>query len=231
MNDDEIVAGERSLKGWFMAALLLVGAMAVAGLWAWLQLPPGARVPIHFNARGEADGWSGPAFGLSFMPMVACGTLLLTWVLPQIDPRGKNLKRSGGAYGLIQFAVVGLFCVLQAVIVGAALGHPMQVVTLLDIALGVMLMAMGNVMGKLRWNMMVGVRTPWTIADERVWDQTHRFAGKIFVLGGLLLVAAAFAPLPPPWQPALIAVVPASVAVAAMLKSYWLWRSRQQASH
>lgn len=60
-------------------------------------------------------------------------------------------------------------------------------------------LVIGNVMGKLRPNYTVGIRTPWTLANDRVWDQTHRFGGKTFVFAGGLLCVLAALPLDLAW--------------------------------
>ena len=89
-------------------------------------------------------------------------------------------------------------------------------------------MVIGNVMGKLRPNHFVGFRTPWTLANERVWDQTHRFGGKVFVLGGMLIAALPFTPLDSAWWGVAISAIALLVAGAPMLKSYLLWRAMQK---
>ena len=93
---------------------------------------------------------------------------------------------------------------------------------------GGFLIVAGNVLGKIRWNHTLGIRTPWTLGDERVWDKTHRFGGWAFVAGGVLLLGATFA-LPPSIPPVAVAVpVVAGVASATILKSYLLARQQQR---
>ncbi|MBU6260088.1 MAG: SdpI family protein [Burkholderiales bacterium] len=201
----------------------LIVAMALAGLWALNELPPDARVPIHFNWQGVADGWTSPARGLFLMPIVAASMLGLQGLLPRLDPRGDNLQRSAGAVASIFAAAAGVLALLQAMIIGGALGAALPG-SWIQVALGALFVVMGNVMGKLRFNHLVGIRTPWTLADERVWDQTHRYGGKVFVIGGLLLFAIAAGAPHAGWAaPAGLAVIALCVLVPT-LKSYRLWR-------
>lgn len=205
--------------------LALVVAMVAAGAVAWFALPAGAAVAIHFDGQGVANGWAGPV-GLFVMPALAAGSWGLQSLLPKIDPRGANLVRSARAVGTIFVAVAALLATVQGLIVAATFGVQPKPDWLLGPA-GGLLAVLGNVMGKLRWNYSVGIRTPWTLADERVWDKTHRWGGKLMVCAGLLLIALAFAP-PTGFAPgAVIATVVGASALLSVLKSYWLWHQMQ----
>ncbi|MBC7731601.1 MAG: SdpI family protein [Bacteriovorax sp.] len=210
--------------------LAFIAAMGLAGLWVLLRLPPGALVPIHFDANGTPNGWAEPAMGVFLMPALAAMSWGLQALLPKIDPRGHNLVRSAGAVDTIFTAVTVLLAALQALIVSAASGALAPPSSLGLVLVGGLLMVIGNVMGKLRTNYTVGIRTPWTLADERVWDQTHRFGGKAFVLAGALLCVLAALPLNPSWQGPAIVVVAVVSAGAVTLKSYLLWRALQRPS-
>jgi uncharacterized membrane protein len=208
--------------------LALIVAMAVVGLWVVLILPSDARVPIHFDANGRPNGWAGPVVALFMMPALAALLWGLMAVLPKIDPRGDNLRRSAGAVNAIGLATTALLGVVQAVIVVAALGLPAPKSSLGLLLVGGLYVVIGNVMGKLRPNHTVGIRTPWTLANERVWDQTHRFGGKAFVLGGVLLWGLVAVPMDTQWQGPAIVVVALAITAASTLKSYLLWRALQR---
>ena len=204
--------------------IALIAAMVLAGAWAFAQLPAGALVPVHFNAQGEADGWASAGKGLFMLPLLALVLLGLRWLLPRLDPRGENLRKSGKAISTIWVAVSLLLALVQAQVVAMSLGLSGPVPKLPMLLVGGLFIAMGNVLGKLRANYTVGIRTPWTLANERVWDQTHRFAGKAFVAAGLLLLALSMSPLPARWQAVPICVATLTAALASVFKSYWLWR-------
>ena len=90
--------------------------------------------------------------------------------------------------------------------------------------LGGLLVGVGNGMAKLRQNRWVGIRTPWTLANPHVWDQTHRFGGWVFVLSGLALLVASVAPLGSGQQQVLLVTLLSFAVLAPVLKSYQLWR-------
>lgn len=208
--------------------LALIATMILAGLWVVLVLPADARVAIHFEANGTPNGWAEPAMAVFMMPALAAMLWGLLALLPKIDPRGHNLLRSAGAVSAIFTALTMLLTVCQGMIVVAALGGQTPKSSLGLVLVGGLFMVIGNVMGKLRPNYSVGIRTPWTLADERVWDQTHRFGGKIFVLGGALLCLLAALPLDPAWHGQAVLVVILTSAAATVLKSYLLWRAMQK---
>lgn len=205
-------------------SLVMPLLMGVASAWVWARLPEGAQLPIHFNAAGEVDGWAPAHWALLFLPGLSVLMVGLQQLLPHIDPRGDKLRASLPAYRQLWLAVQLVLLAAHAAILSHALGRPLPVALLMPVSVGVLMVVMGNLMGKLRWNYSVGIRTPWTLADERVWDQTHRFGGRVFLLAGLLILAGAALPALRPWQGHWIALVTVAAALLAVLKSYLLWR-------
>ena len=177
-----------------LIALALPALMAGAGLWALLQLPAGAQVPIHFDAAGHANGWAGALWGLFLLPLLAAGTLGLILLLPRIDPRAEKLRQSPRAQLNIALAVQLLLATVQALIIAIALGQQPDLGRWLLLMMGLLFAVIGNMAGKLRWNYTVGIRTPWTLANERVWDKTHRIGGKLFKAAGILALGGLFFP-------------------------------------
>jgi hypothetical protein len=100
----------------------LIALMAVSGLAVLYQLPQGADIATHFSPDGYPDRWAPAARGLASRPAVAAVIWLVMFVLPRIDPRGRNLMRSSGAYGTIWIAITLLFCVSHGLVASAALG-------------------------------------------------------------------------------------------------------------
>jgi hypothetical protein len=167
--------------------------------------------------------------GLDRVPhcsMCAAFGVALQLALSHVDPRGHNLQRSARAYGTIWLAVMTAPVLAQGLVVATALGASIRVPGLALAASGGLLVVVGNVLGKLRWNYSVGIRTPWTIADERVWDQTHRFGGKLFVACGALLLAA-FTPVAQAVPGPLISAAALAATVGSTLKSWLAWRARR----
>jgi uncharacterized membrane protein len=213
------------------AALVSAGlilAMVASALWVWMQLPATAEIAVHFGASGEADGWAHPWPGLFMVPGAGVLVWLLMAALPYIDPKGANLARSANAYFTIWVGIIAVLTAAQAAIVAASLGIGVNTTRLITAAVGALFIAIGNVFGKLRWNTTAGIRTPWTLADERVWDKTHRFGGRVFVAGGVIMLVAALVLPTNDRLVALIAIVVLGSVALTIVKSYLIWRHRQR---
>jgi uncharacterized membrane protein len=123
--------------------------------------------------------------------------------------------------------VLGVLMVTHLGLVATALGHPVDMRRLHAFAMGMSMAVVGNVLGKVRPNHLMGIRTPWTRADEWVWDKTHRFGGWLSVIGGLVLMAlAVFLPPGILRGPSLTFGVVMTVAAIAWVRSYLYWRVR-----
>ena len=206
---------------WIAGAVVL--ASLAAGILALVQIPDGRLVATHFDAAGRPNGWMPASVAFFIMPAVGALMWVVQVLAPRVTPRGENLQKSSAAYGTI-WIVATLFVALgQGLIVASALGHPVEIEGLFPVLTGLVFVLVGNVLPKLRWNYVVGVRTPWTLADERVWDRTHRFGGVVMVAGGMVLIAGAMA-VPVAVQPALILGVGTLVAALTVGKSYLAWR-------
>lgn len=203
-----------------MAAIVAI--MAMAAIWGVLHLPCDTPIPIHFNAEGVVDGWGSP-LTLFLLPGIAAFNWLLMWVLPHIDPRSQNIARSGKAYGTVWLASTVVLALVQGVMVASALGIDLQRRVLFPVLTGGLLIVIGNVTGKLRWNSTVGIRTPWSLRDERVWDKTQRFGGRMLVGAGIVILIAAFSPLMRPHIGIVIVACTSIATVASAVQSYFYW--------
>jgi uncharacterized membrane protein len=212
-----------------VASALVVATMLATSLLVGASLPPDVQLPIHWGLNGEADGFAGKWPALLLPAGIAASVSLLFWYLPALEPRREGLERSQGLYLWGWVAVLLLGATIELASVSAALGWAVQPVRLVVAGTGAMLVMIGNQLGKSRSMYLIGLRTPWTLASEDVWIRTHRFAGKLMVGGGLLVVAAALLdPAPERLTGLLVAVVALSAAVPA-LYSFLLWRRERGA--
>ena len=174
-----------------LLALVLIAASAAVGVWAWRMLPAAAEIAVHFSGRGEANGFAPAWPGLAVVPIVGFVVVVLLAFAPRWLGGGEALARSGGAFGLLLIGVAAMFLVAQAAIAMRALDPTFDVVRWLFVAVGILFVLIGAVLGRIAPNPIVGVRTPWTLADERVWRRTHHFTGRLLALGGVALAAVA----------------------------------------
>ncbi len=170
-------------KHYYIAGILLTAAALTATVVAYPHLP--GSVPTHWDIHGLPNGYS-PRWALYLLgPGLMAGLVLLTRLLPWLSPRQFEVESFRSTYLQMMLMLVGLWGYLDAVMLWADTGHKVNVgrATLGGVCL--LFALLGNVMGKVRRNFYIGVRTPWSLASERVWNATHRLAAKTFVMGGL----------------------------------------------
>lgn len=160
----------------------------VAGLILWDKFPE--EVPIHFNAQGVADGWSGRGTAVFAMPLFL---LLLHWIcvfVTTLDPKSKNITEKN--MNLVLWITPALSMFTSGIIYSFALGYELNINTIFPIFFGIFFIVIGNYMPKCKQNYSIGVKVPWALESEENWNYTHRLAGKTWVIGGLLIIALSF---------------------------------------
>jgi len=176
------------MKSWYwIASILVVLAMTGATLWLYPGLPD--RIPTHWNLRGEIDGY-GSKSTVFLLPAIMAVLLVFFRALPWLSPKQFEVETFEPTYLFIVLSVTCLFAYLHAMMLWVVVNPPLRMDRALFGGICFFFMLLGNVMGKVRRNFWIGIRTPWTLADERVWDATHRLGGRVMVGGGLLALAA-----------------------------------------
>jgi len=170
--------------------MVVVVLMWVFG-FAMLPLIPDPA-PIHWNAAGEVDGYGSPWIAALAPALGATIIAVLAPLLPRIDPRGKGYTAFSRTYALIMNSFVLFLAALQGITVGAAIGWSFSVPRLLSIGMALFMVVLGNELGRVTPNYFVGIRTPWTLADDEVWRKTHRVGARIIVGSGLLAMLVSF---------------------------------------
>jgi uncharacterized membrane protein len=168
--------------------LLLIAGMFAAAAWAWPQLPN--KIPTHWNIRGEVDGYGNRFTGLLLLPITVAVLYPLFRFLPSIDPGKRHYENFATAYGVFRIAFSLFMAGMYATTIVAAFGRHVDVTMIVCLMAGALLAVLGNLMGKIRPNWFIGVRTPWTLSSQASWNKTHHLAGWLFMLMGLAVAAA-----------------------------------------
>ncbi|MEK4716714.1 MULTISPECIES: SdpI family protein [Priestia] len=164
----------------------------VAWIIALPHLP--ATMPIHWGANGEADGF---ATKINAMILTVGIMVLIYFIIafvPRIDPRKENYKYFSKTYNILLNAVLLLFFFVNMSTILQGLGYNVPMSYIAPIMAGLVFIIIGNYLQRVRSNYFMGIRTPWTLSNENVWKKTHRLSGKIFFIGGLLILISAFLP-------------------------------------
>jgi uncharacterized membrane protein len=192
-------------------------------IWAYPHLP--LQVPSHWNAAGEIDGYSSAFSGAFLFPLITLGVWLFLLLIPLIDPRKENYQKMGKVYWLFSFIVVLFLCILHLGILMTALGIlKTGLVPFLSYAgVGVLFIVIGLCMGKIRHNYFFGIRTPWTLASEEVWNKTHNTVGPWWIIGGVVFLFLGF--LPEYLMLPLLLLIVMVLALGSAGYSYLVYRS------
>jgi uncharacterized membrane protein len=200
---------------WLLIALLV--ALAAAN---WSSAPD--RIPVHWGFSGQPDRFGGRFEGLLSMPLVAIGIYLLLLLLPRVDPGRANYPAFAGTYATLRLAVLVMIAAIDVMILLAMRGHHVEVGAWISLLVGGLMVVVGNLLGKVRPNWFVGVRTPWTLSSKRAWTGTNRLGGWLFVIGGILMMATAA--VRAPWAMLTVAGFLAAGVCGLVVYSYVLWK-------
>lgn len=212
--------------------LLIVAAAFIASAVVFPRLPE--RMPTHWDLSQQPSGsvptpneWSDRVWGAWLLPIFLLGMWGVVRIVPRIDPRGSNYAKFGGAFEVIIGSIMLFILALHIVVLAASLGYPVQVQRIIPLGAGVLLIVIGNLLPRTRPNWFLGIRTPWTLSSDRVWEKTHRFGGRMFVGGGILTTIAAL--LWVQWASRVLVGGMAVVAVSVLIYSYLEWKREQPA--
>jgi uncharacterized membrane protein len=173
---------------WIVTLLIVVGTVGVSAL-LYPSLPQ--QIPTHWNIRGEIDGYGNKDWALFLLPGMMIPLILLFYFLPALSPKHFEVDSFRSTYLYIMVLITAMFAYFHGLTLYAVwknsqhtgafdLTRPMIAGMFLFFAL------LGNVMGKIRKNFYIGVRVPWTLASDRVWNDTHRLAAWVMVTSGLV---------------------------------------------
>ncbi|MGB4309943.1 MAG: SdpI family protein [Candidatus Cloacimonadaceae bacterium] len=170
-------------------ALLVMVLHVAAVLWFATQLPADAQVPIHWNFQNQIDGWTGRTaglvWGIGFNVLMFLLLYLFHWYSPWYK---KNAERFDKVLPPLTTTLLSSFAAISLYSLYVAKWGEVSGVNLILVLIGLMLMFFGNLLPKVPKNTLMGIRTPWTIANELIWEKTHRLGGWLFVIGGIIMI-------------------------------------------
>ena len=191
----------------------------VVGLLLWDKLPD--TIPTHFGMDGTPNGWSSKPFTVFGLPAIMLLFHLLCVSITSVDPKYDNM--SAKLFGLIVWIcpVTSLLVVVASY--GSALGWEMNISKYVMFGCGVLFMIIGNYLPKCKQNYTMGIKLPWTLDDEENWNRTHRFAGFLWVVGGVVIAINAFLE----WEWLFLVIITIMVFVPTVYSFLYYKKSRK----
>ncbi len=171
-----------------IAILILAGI--IAGFVIYPRLPE--QVASHWNANDEVDGYMSRFWGVALMPLITLGMTALFLVIPAIDPLKANIAQFRGAFNSFIVLIIAFMLYIHGLTLAYNLGYIFRMSLALIPALGLLFVFAGVMMGQAKRNYFIGIRTPWTLANDTVWDETHKLGSKLFIAAGSLSLLTIF---------------------------------------
>ena len=160
----------------------------VAGLILWNSLPD--KMATHFDSDGNANGYSDKWFAVIGLPGIVLALHLICIFATALDPKRRNIHDK--AFGIVMWVCPTVSIICSLATYSYALGWNIPFVTVIIVFMGILFAVLGNYLPKCKQNYTFGIKVPWTLSDEEVWNKTHRFAGFLWTAGGIVIVATAF---------------------------------------
>lgn len=192
---------------------------ALAGLLLWNRLPD--SMATHFNAEGVADGWSSRAFAVLGIPAYSLGLHWLCLLLTAAGPKSENIRGKAFSMMIWLCPVISIFSGIMTI--GYGLNRELNIAIIAPAASGLLFLIVGNYLPKCRQNYYLGFKLPWTLNSEENWNRTHRVAGKVMMVSGLLLLGNIF--LGVTWVYVVIIVL---MVLIPGIYSYWYYRTKEK---
>lgn len=180
-----------STKTTSIVVLVLIAIALVAGAWFWNQLPE--QMASHWNASDQVDGYMSKFWGVFMMPVVTLGMFVLFLLLPNIDPLKANIAQFRGAFNLFIVLITAFMLYVHGLTLTWNLGNQnFRMSAAMLPFLGILFMFIGYMLKQAKRNFFIGIRTPWTLSSDTVWDKTHQLGSVLFMLSGALAFVGSF---------------------------------------
>jgi uncharacterized membrane protein len=173
-----------------IAVIGIILLSVVVSIYFYPQIPE--KMASHWNAKGEVDGYMSKFWGLFMMPSMLAGIGLLFFAIPRIDPLKANIEKFRKYYDgfIILFSIFFLSANVQIILWN--LGVKISPNVMLTIGLGLLFFYIGILCEHSKRNWFIGIRTPWTLSSEKVWDKTNKVGGKLFKIAGVIIFVSVF---------------------------------------
>ncbi|MDO5037494.1 MAG: SdpI family protein [Tissierellia bacterium] len=178
---------KRNRKTLILTSLIILLPILV-GFFLWDQLPE--TMATHFNFKNEADGFSSKFFGVVGLPLILLGVQWFSAIVTAKDPRKQNI--SDKVYRLILWIGPCISIFTTALVYAYNLGRPLDISLWGSLFVGLIFIIIGNYLPKIRQNYTMGIKLPWTLANEENWNKTHRLGGVLYMVLGVFLLVTSF---------------------------------------
>jgi uncharacterized membrane protein len=178
-------------KTTIVVTLMLIAVSLIAGALLWNQLPD--QMASHWNVNDEVNGYISKTWGVLLMPLVTAGMLLLFLFLPSMDPLKANIVQFRETFNLFIVFITVFMLYIHGLTLAWSLGYQnFKMSTAMLPLMGLLFIFIGYMLRKARRNFFIGIRTPWTLSSDSVWDKTHQLGSVLFMASGVFAIIGGF---------------------------------------
>ena len=178
---------KKNLKRLLLTSVVILLPI-LAGVMLWNKLPE--SIPVHFGPDGAPDSFGSRGMAVFVMPLFLVAMHWLCMLATSADPKHKNID--GKPLSLTLWICPLISLLTGGVMYTTALGYAINVTMVMGLFFGCLFVVIGNFLPKCRQSYTLGIKLPWTLNDEDNWNRTHRFAGRLWIVGGLVMIVTAF---------------------------------------
>lgn len=171
-------------------ALAIMIVSFVIGICCYSQMPE--KMATHWNSKGNVDDYGTRFEGLFFLPFLLVGLFLVFMAIPKVDPLKYNIEQFRKYYDnfIVLFFILLLFCYLWSILWNFGIETSPNII--IPTGIGLLFFYVGILLENAKRNWFIGIRTPWTLSSENVWNKTHKIGGKLFKIVGLIIILGVF---------------------------------------
>ena len=202
---------------WFSVVIIILAGLA--GFYFWSRLP--AQVPTHWDFAGQVNGYSSPFWAAFLLPLMILVLYLVFLVLPYLDPKKEQYASFAPVYHHFKDLIVAFLFIFFMLIGLNGLGYRININLWTPLLVGGLFIIIGSLLNKVKMNWFLGIRTPWTLSSETVWNKTHQMSSRVLMLAGLVIALTVV--VPTVWKMVLFIIAIAVIVLALPIYSYLLY--------
>lgn len=192
--------------------------------YLWNELP--SKVPMHWNMKGEVDRYGDKSELIIISVLLPLLVYIIFLAIPKIDPKNK-LNKMGNKLQMIKFLMTTLMSILALFIIYTAKNQSFINTNYIVLLMGVLFIILGNYFKTIKPNYFIGIRTPWTLESETVWKKTHNLGGKLWFIGGIIVVLSSLV-LDKPTSFTLFLIISGLISIIPIVHSYILFENEKK---
>ncbi|MBJ7895260.1 SdpI family protein [Bacillus atrophaeus] len=203
----------------YLFSVVIIVLTILTWVFTYSSLPN--DLVTHWGINGNADDYSSKFNAM----MTFIGIMIIQYILmvtiPKIDPKN-NYKTFMRPYMAVFNTMFAVLFIINLITILTGLGYDLPIPYLGSFVLGAIFMVFGNFIQKVKPNFFLGIRTPWTLSNERVWKDTHRVSSKLFVLAGVIIMLTAF--FPSTYKESIIFTAAIGCIILSIVSSYFIYQ-------